>query len=1466
MNRRVVALALTLAVAIFGACSAQADQPVYLYGSLSGAYTPGHAIPVQLDTNAPDNAPVQVLVYQLPIARKIGLSDSFQRGIGPDFTDLLRVASFQATAPKANSSIRVGAIPALPIGYYALSATVRGSQDVVKTSFDVTTLGVVTNSVRNVRSLYAVDLRTFNAYPGRTQGEVYDGSAVRRLAFDRDGLATDAVPLGKSGSAYAVVSADDGSKMLVRFDPDSQYDDLGFVQTDRPIYRPGQTIFVRAIIRTGTIGSYAVPSGMRRISVTAPDGTIVYDHKVTLSNFGTVHASVQLAQDAPTGSYDIQVGDLSGFITVAAYKKPEYALTFTADQKYVIGGDRASFTLAARYFFGRAAAGFHLHYVAMRGASWFPLFSPYGDLGRIGGPYVRPPSVKVAEGDFVTDASGANAVAIGTDRTDSEQTITVRVDGRDASGRTISTSASVRLVPASFYIRLTPADWFAQQNAATTVAVDTMGYDEHHRANVALTVTITGSRWDPSQNKSVEFSHEIRSITTDGAGKASLSWTPAAAGSYTFVAKSRDERGYPVQGSTYLWAIGSDERSYFAPIEQPMIVAQKQSFRGGERPRILITLPKPNRDALLLVTTDRLISTRVVHVTGQTIAVDLQEPADASAFIVTVELPNENGVSTAIARIAIDPAPKTLRVSIAASQKRYAPGDVARFAVRALDARGKPVRAEFGIGVVDEAIYAVQAADGSTPSNAFYDNVLAYMYPDYSWFAPNQLVRFGLTNDMYAAGAQGPMALKSIAVLHSTPPVIRSNFQDTAFWSPSVVTDANGKATISFKWPDNLTTWRAMAVGVTRATDVGQASGDALVTKDFLVRLETPRFLRAGDHSQIIGIAQGLAAHPNVWLKLESTPALFPAALRADLTLDANQSANVSWPVVGPGVGNVLLTLSGSDGTLDDAMQSTLPLEAGTAAEHVRGAGALPDAASLTVAVPAGYVAGDVHLTLAPSIVAELVQNVRLLQIYPYYCTEQTVSTSLPAIFIDRILKQGGLQQPDDVNTSQIVNDAIARLGQLQHDDGSWGWWEYDNAHPFMTAYAMYALAEFRASGYNVSSNVFDRGAQSLADQLAATNGDTLRFWGGGQPGSEWNTRAFMLYALAQAAPAKIDPNILAQTKAHVGNLNPYAIAVLGLAEHLLGDDATARDLAAELDKRATDEGAYTFWRGDTWHYAWEDDPIETTAYALRLEVAVNPTSPRIARAVAFLRVQRQGNWWFTTKDTAAAIYALSEAYKPDASEFHPNETVNVLVDGKVVRTLHVTTPTIDAADASVVVPASAIHDGSTISFRRQGSGALYWSSDAVRYLPASATTASDAPKSLLERLFGVPPDLQIERSYDVGHDGPWRIGDKVHVTLTIRAHSDVQYLVVEDPFPAAAEPQPDQGRAADAAWSGLQLLDDRAVFFADRLYDGQPLTITYDLRVTTAGTYTAPPPTAAAMYGPPVSVIGRPTNVVVTP
>ena len=463
-------------------------------------------------------------------------------------------------------------------------------------------------------------------------------------------------------------------------------------------------------------------------------------------------------------------------------------------------------------------------------------------------------------------------------------------------------------------------------------------------------------------------------------------------------------------------------------------------------------------------------------------------------------------------------------------------------------------------------------------------------------------------------------------------------------------------------------------------------------------------------------------------------------------------------------------------------------------------------------------------------------------------------------------MKGAGSTLPAELAPATVIRHAVERLETLQHGDGGFGWWESDATDPFMTAYAVYALSEFRKAGFDEGNYLLDNALTSLEKQLAAPDVSTLRYWGGNRPNDEWNTRAFMLFAQAQAESGGIDRDLVAQTAAHAPVLNSYALAVLGLCEHALGNDKAARSLLAELDRRAIRSAAFTYWRGDEWRSYWEDDPIETTAYALRFENAMNAGSARTAPIVNFLRAENRGSWWFTTKDTAAAIVALSETLQPTADELNPDETVRVLVDGREVRKVHVTSAVLDPADASVVVPAGDVHDGSRISLERFGRGALYWSSDAVRYVPTSATRASDAGEAVLTRLFAAAPPLEVQRRYVAPHAGPWRVGDEIVVYLTIRARSGAQYVALEDPFPAGAEHQPLQGEAARDAWSGVQLFDDRAAFFTDGILPNEPINIRYTLRVTTPGHYTAPAPSVYAMYGPPVSALGQPQDIEVVP
>ena len=103
-------------------------------------------------------------------------------------------------------------------------------------------------------------------------------------------------------------------------------------------------------------------------------------------------------------------------------------------------------------------------------------------------------------------------------------------------------------------------------------------------------------------------------------------------------------------------------------------------------------------------------------------------------------------------------------------------------------------------------------------------------------------------------------------------------------------------------------------------------------------------------------------------------------------------------------------------------------------------------------------------------------------------------------------------------------------------------------------------------------------------------------------------------------------------------------------------------------------------------------------------------------------------------------------------------------------------------------------------------------------------------------------------------------------MNVTVTSDRDVQYLSVEDPFPAGFERAIDQGHAGDNAWNALRFLDDRATFFASSLPANTPLTLHYTLRATNAGSYTAPPTEASEMYGPPIRALGPPATLSVEP
>ncbi len=152
-------------------------------------------------------------------------------------------------------------------------------------------------------------------------------------------------------------------------------------------------------------------------------------------------------------------------------------------------------------------------------------------------------------------------------------------------------------------------------------------------------------------------------------------------------------------------------------------------------------------------------------------------------------------------QISYDSSELALNINISTDKDDYSPGDTVEASIKVTDENGKPVKTDYVLSVVDDAAFAIME-QYSDPLTSLYNSTY-YAHPEtYTSFIP----RF--EDNIYAEGG-GDGASEGI----------RSDFKDNAAFISSS-TDKNGKGTIEFTIPDNLTSWR---ITVAAVSDSGYA-------------------------------------------------------------------------------------------------------------------------------------------------------------------------------------------------------------------------------------------------------------------------------------------------------------------------------------------------------------------------------------------------------------------------------------------------------------------------------------------------------------------------------------------------------------------------------------------------------------------------------------------------------------------
>jgi uncharacterized protein YfaS (alpha-2-macroglobulin family) len=339
--------------------------------------------------------------------------------------------------------------------------------------------------------------------------------------------------------------------------------------------------------------------------------------------------------------------------------------------------------------------------------------------------------------------------------------------------------------------------------------------------------------------------------------------------------------------------------------------------------------------------------------------------------------------------------------------------------------------------------------------------------------------------------------------------------------------------------------------------------------------------------------------------------------------------------------------------------------------------------------------------------------------------------------------------------------------------------------------------------------------------------------------------------------------------------MSSYGRALLLLA---LDDakDARGNELARALMGEAQTKGDLSWWASerDPLLFDFVDTSVEATATAVGALARRDPRNPLLDRAVRWLMLNRRGGYWYTTKQTAFALYGLLELLQA-RNETPQTLSADVYVNGTLAGSQTFTPASLVNPDP-IVITAGGREGANSVRLVKRGGGTLYWSASGV-YFDTQAAQARRGNRQLaITRTYALLTPVKQRDGNIVYREQPFQgqlaPGQVLTVRITAAGSNDWRYLVIEDPLPAGVEAiqdttaYPMERRAGDGWWYGsrVEYRDNKTLFFQESFEAGR-YEYVYLVKAISSGEFKAVPAQIVPMYVPGVAASSEPLTVTVT-
>lgn len=667
--------------------------------------------------------------------------------------------------------------------------------------------------------------------------------------------------------------------------------------------------------------------------------------------------------------------------------------------------------------------------------------------------------------------------------------------------------------------------------------------------------------------------------------------------------------------------------------------------------------------------------------------------------------------------------------------------------------------------------------------------------------------------------------------VHNQKGNARTVFKDTAYWNPDIHTNANGEAKVTFKLPDNLTTWVIAGIADTIDTKVGQNTQEIIVTKSVIVRPVLPNILREGDEVIVSSLVQNFSDQKQ---KFNITASFDSGKLdRTEVSseIPPGGTKEFFWKIH-PDKENdkAKFTVSAKSATnpnAQDTIVSEIPVRIFGFFEEVAQVGDGSKKFNVSLSPDADKQKSEITLSLSPSIIGALPKAMEYLIGYPYGCVEQTTSRFVPAVIAltNRDLYGDALKNK---NITDILNKGVARLKNLQKPDGGWTWWFSGDSDIFVTSYVVEFLLGAQKVGIQIDPAILSNARNYI---------ETVK------PNETSEDKVVRNYALTIIGSGK-------RTRiSSFDGLTPDILSLAVISNSMNGDKNPNTNGLAQLLKFGKSQGENLYWEeGNKVHFASKD---ASTALALKAIIQGGGDRTMAAKAARYLTHSRQFDYWSNTFGTAQVIDALTK-FSRTGDELTPNYSYRIDIDGTTLSTGTVTGAKQNIKDVSI--PVSKIKTaGSVVAVTKTGDGQLY-----TTFMNKLFHTDRNSPAQ--------NRGLAVDRQYinEKGPEYPLAVGDQVTVKITVSGLSaDEYYGIIEDQLPSGMIPvnesfkneqfgQQYNGYNPDGV-SDRDVTENGMVVSLYKVYSREQ-SYTYKARVISAGTFSVPPAVAALMYSPEVS------------